>query len=167
MGAPYMQYMLSDNIVTPPEHRAYYQEKIISLPHSYFVNDHRQSAREAAERIEMPDRARYGLPEGVFVFCCFNQLYKVDPSIFDVWMRLLKRVPDSVLWLLRFPPSGEDNILKEVCRCGYELCTSRMWTDSQTDWLIDCMDGGWMSWLSWSHIGSISSRYQLSAIHPL
>lgn len=114
MGAPYMQYMLSDNIVTPSEHRRYYQEKIIALPHSYFVNDHRQSAREAAERINMPDRARYGLPEGVFVFCCFNQLYKVDPAIFDVWMRLLKRVPRSVLWLLRFPPSGEENILKEV-----------------------------------------------------
>jgi protein O-GlcNAc transferase len=125
MGAPYMQYMLSDNIVTPPEHRPYYQEKIITLPHSYFVNDHRQSAREAAERINMPDRARYGLPEGVFVFCCFNQLYKVDPAIFNVWMRLLKRVPHSVLWLLRFPPSGEENILKEVRVCVYVSVSSR------------------------------------------
>ena len=126
MGAEYIQYMLSDSIVTPREFRAFYQEKIIALPHSYFVNDHRQSARAAMavagekkinggiEKSPM-SRAQYGLPDDVFVFCNFNQLYKIDPSIFDVWMRVLRRVPRSVLWLLRFPPVGEGNILKEVC----------------------------------------------------
>ena len=113
MGADYMQYMLADSTVAPVEHRAHYQEKVISLPHSYFVNDHRQSFR-AIERETAPTRQQYGLPIDTFVFCNFNQLYKIDPSIFDVWMRLLVRVPSSVLWLLRFPPAGEENILKEV-----------------------------------------------------
>ena len=119
MGADYIQYMLSDKTVTPKEFRAYYQEKVIALPHSYFVNDHRQSARAAADREEMPTRAQYGLSEDKFVFCNFNQLYKIDPPIFDVWMRLLKRVPNSELWLLRFPPAGEGNILKEVSEIYY------------------------------------------------
>lgn len=134
MGAEYIQYMLSDSIVTPREFRAFYQEKIIALPHSYFVNDHRQSARAAmaiaglekvnGEIEKSPiNRAQYGLPDDVFVFCNFNQLYKIDPSIFDVWMRVLKRVPHSVLWLLRFPPVGEGNILKEVCAFFVEVNT--------------------------------------------
>jgi protein O-GlcNAc transferase len=118
MGADYMQYMLADSTVAPVEHRAFYQEKVISLPHSYFVNDHRQSFR-AVEGETVPTRQQYGLPLGSFVFCNFNQLYKIDPAIFDVWMRLLLRVPFSVLWLLRFPPAGEENILKEVENDAY------------------------------------------------
>jgi protein O-GlcNAc transferase len=118
MGADYIQYMLSDNVVTPKEFRSYYQEKVIAMPHSYFVADHKQSARSTANGVDMPTRAHYGVPEDKFVFCNFNQLYKIDPPIFDVWMRLLKRVPNSVLWLLRFPPAGEINILKEARKRG-------------------------------------------------
>jgi len=59
-------------------------------------------------------RAQYGISEDKFVFCNFNQLYKIDPEIFDVWMKLLKRVPNSILWLLRFPPAGEENLLQEA-----------------------------------------------------
>ena len=108
-----MQYLLSDKTVTPPEYRINYDEKMISLPHTYFVNDHKQSAKISDDE-HVPNRKQYGLSEDKFVFCNFNQLYKIDPGIFDVWMRLLKRVPNSVLWLLRFPPAGEENILKEV-----------------------------------------------------
>ena len=118
MGAEYVQYLLSDNIVTPQEHRIHYDEKIISLPHTYFVTDHKQSARMNDDE-NVPNRKQYGLSEDKFVFCNFNQLYKIDPGIFDVWMRLLKRVPNSVLWLLRFPPAGEENILKEVSARTY------------------------------------------------
>ena len=144
MGADYVQYMLADSIVIPIEFRPYYQERIIALPHSYFVNDHRQSARAAiavagldATAVEKnsPSRAQYGIPDDVFVFCNFNQLYKIDPFIFDVWMRVLRSVPRSVLWLLRFPPAGEVNILKEVCTCICRLdliyaCTPRGKPDS-------------------------------------
>jgi protein O-GlcNAc transferase len=117
MGADFIEYMVADNIVVPPEFRCFYQEKIIAMPHSYFVNDHRQSSRDVdtVKGDGLPTRSQYGLPMDKFVFCNFNQLYKIDPGIFDVWMRLLKRIPNSVLWLLRFPPAGEQNILLEVC----------------------------------------------------
>ena len=55
-------------------------------------------------------RSDYGIPEDKFVFANFNQIYKIDPITFGVWMRILKAVPDAVLWLLRFPPAGEQNI---------------------------------------------------------
>lgn len=119
MGAKYIQYIVADNTVIPPELRQFYQEKVFSMPHTYFVNDHRQSARHL---IDVPTgsvtRAQYGISEDVFVFCNFNQLYKIDPEIFDCWMRMLKRVPNSVLWLLRFPPVGEENILQEARKRG-------------------------------------------------
>jgi protein O-GlcNAc transferase len=59
-------------------------------------------------------RGQYGISEDKFVFCNFNQLYKIDPETFTVWMRILKRVPNSVLWLLRFPAAGEGNLRKEA-----------------------------------------------------
>eukprot|EP00595_Chromulina_sp_UTEXLB2642_P001379 CAMPEP_0196763636 /NCGR_PEP_ID=MMETSP1095-20130614/4456_1 /TAXON_ID=96789 ORGANISM="Chromulina nebulosa, Strain UTEXLB2642" /NCGR_SAMPLE_ID=MMETSP1095 /ASSEMBLY_ACC=CAM_ASM_000446 /LENGTH=224 /DNA_ID=CAMNT_0042117251 /DNA_START=1983 /DNA_END=2660 /DNA_ORIENTATION=- len=66
----------------------------------------------------MPTREQYGISEDAFVFCNFNQLYKIDPSIFDIWMRILKRVPNSILWLLRFPAAGEENIIREALARG-------------------------------------------------
>lgn len=116
MGANYIHYMVADNIVVPPHLREFYQEKILAMPHSYFVNDHRQSARHIVERnlFSTVSRSQYGISEDKFVFANFNQLYKIDPETFDCWMRILKRVPNSVLWLLRFPPAGEENILKEA-----------------------------------------------------
>lgn len=66
----------------------------------------------------LPTRASYGVPEDRFVLCNFNQLYKMDPSIFSTWMSVLKRVPNAVLWLLRFPPAGEANIRMEARKRG-------------------------------------------------
>lgn len=57
-------------------------------------------------------RRYYGLPEDKIVFCNFNQLYKIDPGMFTCWLEILKQVPNSVLWLLRFPPAGEENLRK-------------------------------------------------------
>ncbi len=89
------------------------------MPHTYFVCDHKQSSRAF---INLPygtvTRQQYGINEDVFVFCNFNQLYKISPEIFKVWMNLLKRVPNSILWLLRFPPAGERNILQEARKHG-------------------------------------------------
>ena len=118
MGADYIDYMIADNAVVPYELRCFYTEKIIALPHSYFVNDHRKSSREVVEGVNMPTRSKYGISEDAFVFCNFNQLYKIDPSIFTTWMNILKRVDNSVLWLLRFPPVGEENIIKEAIARG-------------------------------------------------
>jgi len=114
LGADYVQYMIVDRTVVPSEYRQFYSENLIYMNHSYFVNDHRQSARYIYNKAELPTRAKYNVPEDKFVFCNFNQLYKIDPEIFDTWMNILKRVPNSILWLLRFPPSGESNIRMEA-----------------------------------------------------
>jgi protein O-GlcNAc transferase len=114
LGAPYVQYLIADKVVVPPEARPFYSESLVYMPHSYFVNDHKRSARYVFNPPELPTRAMYGVPEDKFVFCNFNQIYKVDPDIFDTWMRILKRVPNAILWLLRFPPAGEANIRAEA-----------------------------------------------------
>ncbi|TMW57793.1 hypothetical protein Poli38472_014396 [Pythium oligandrum] len=114
LGADYVQYMIGDAVVVPPEHRRYFSEKIINMPHSYFVNDHKQSARDVLDVEKCPSRAHYGVPEDKFVFCNFNQVYKIDPATFRTWMNVLKRVPNSILWLLRFPPLAEANLRAEA-----------------------------------------------------
>jgi protein O-GlcNAc transferase len=95
MGAPFVDYILVDDFIVPPDQQPYFTEKLVHLPGCYQVND---SCRETAAHT--PARADCGLPEEGFVFCCFNNAYKFTPQVFDVWMRLLNAVPGSVLWLL-------------------------------------------------------------------
>lgn len=119
LGADYVQYLVADSIVVPREHEPFYAEKIVRMPHCYFVNDHAQSARYVFEPSALPRRTEYGVPDPcAFVFCNFNQIYKIDPTIFEVWCNILKRVERSVLWLLRFPPIGEANIRHEARKRG-------------------------------------------------
>ena len=113
MGSGFTDYILGDATVTPVGLEAAYSEKIIRLPFSYQVND---SKRPIAP--ETPTRAEAGLPETGFVFCCFNASYKIEPSIFDIWMRLLKQVPGSVLWLYKPKEAVEGNLLAEAARRG-------------------------------------------------
>jgi len=109
MGASYVDYILADRIVIPPEHRRFYTEKIAVLPDTYQCND---SKRRIAEKT--PSRAEAGLPAEGFVFCCFNDNSKITPEIFDVWMRLLKDVDGSVLWLLENNPEATRNLRLEA-----------------------------------------------------
>ncbi|ETV97288.1 hypothetical protein, variant 1 [Aphanomyces invadans] len=103
MGADYIQYIVADKIVLPLDHAAVgYTEKVLYMPHTFFVNDHKQSARAVLDVDTCPSRSQYGLPEDKFVFCNFSQLYKLDPTMFATWMHILKRVPNSVLWLVRY-----------------------------------------------------------------
>ncbi|MBB3213368.1 putative O-linked N-acetylglucosamine transferase (SPINDLY family) [Herbaspirillum sp. Sphag1AN] len=99
VGAPYMDYIIADATVIPPELSRFYSEKIVRLPHSYQVNDR---TRKIADNIF--SRAELGLPEQGFVFACFNSSYKITPDCFDIWMRLLDQVPGSVLWLFEDTP---------------------------------------------------------------
>jgi len=99
LGAPYMDYLIADPIVVPPESREFYVEKIAYMPNSYQAND---SKRMISDR--QFSRSELGLPENSFVYCCFNNNYKITPQTFDSWMRILKTVDGSVLWLI------EDNI---------------------------------------------------------
>jgi protein O-GlcNAc transferase len=95
LASPFIDYLVADRIVIPEEHAQFYAEQIAYLPDSYQVNDASRPVAEAT-----PTRAEVGLPEGGFVFCSFNNSFKLTPEIFDVWMRLLHAVEGSVLWLL-------------------------------------------------------------------
>lgn len=113
MGAPFMDYIIADQVIIPEQSRHYYTEKIVYLPHSYQVNDRKHD-------IQGPifSRQALGLPEAGFVFCCFNNLYKIMPRVFDVWTKILKNVPGSVLWLLETNPVAATNLRKEAAARG-------------------------------------------------
>jgi predicted O-linked N-acetylglucosamine transferase (SPINDLY family) len=113
MGAPYIDYIIADRHVIPPEHDVHYAEKVVRLPDAYQVNDSKRRIAEAA-----PTRAQAGLPEAGFVFCCFNSNYKITPEIFAIWMRLVERVPGSVLWLLEGNALASENLRREARRLG-------------------------------------------------
>jgi len=112
-GADYFDYIIADAHVIPAGQEEFYCEKIVRLPDSYQVNDQK---RRIAERV--PTRSELGLPEEAFVFCCFNNSYKIAPFMFEIWMRLLKRVEKSVLWLLQDNGEAPDNLKREAERLG-------------------------------------------------
>lgn len=111
MGADFMDYIIGDRFVTPLAAARDYDEKIVQLPHSYQPNDSRRKIAEA-----VPSRTACGLPEQGFVFCCFNNTYKITPAIFSIWMRLLDQVPGSVLWLYEANPAARDNLIYEAAK---------------------------------------------------
>lgn len=113
LGVEYIDYILADRHVIPPDHEAFYTERVVCLPDTYQAND---SGRRIAERT--PTRAEVALPETAFVFCCFNNNYKITPEIFDVWMRLLGAVGGSVLWLLEDNAAASRNLRGEAERRG-------------------------------------------------
>ena len=99
-GAGFMDYVLADRIVLPPDQQPFFSEKIIHLPDCYQANDATRIVPPA------PSRAQAGLPESGFVFCCFNNSWKITAAVFDIWMRLLQQLPGSLLWLLDGPAAG-------------------------------------------------------------
>jgi predicted O-linked N-acetylglucosamine transferase (SPINDLY family) len=109
MGADFIDYIVADRIVLPPPAYRFYDEKVITLPHSYQANDNRRGI--AAKDFT---RAELGLPEQAFVFCCFNANYKISPAEFDVWMRLLGKVENGVIWLLEGSRWARANLCREA-----------------------------------------------------
>ncbi len=97
-GADYMDYVIGDRWVTPLAHADHYSEKIAQLPHSYQPNDSQR--RRLPPGTAAGTRAHWGLPEDALVMGNFNQSFKLTPDTFDAWARIMKAVPDSVLWLL-------------------------------------------------------------------
>jgi predicted O-linked N-acetylglucosamine transferase (SPINDLY family) len=108
LGAPCYEYIIGDRIVTPLEHAADYSEKIAQLPNCYQPNDRR---RPIGRR---PSRAECGLPEQGFIFCSFNNCYKITEAVFDRWCRLLREVEGSVLWLYQANDQARPNLLREA-----------------------------------------------------
>lgn len=115
MGADFMDYLVADATVIPAAQRRHYSESIIHLPGSYQpTNDERRIASE------IPSRDELGLPERGFVFCCFNQTYKVTPLEFDIWIGLLREIEGSVLWLLGSNAWAQANLCAEAERRGVD-----------------------------------------------
>jgi predicted O-linked N-acetylglucosamine transferase (SPINDLY family) len=111
-GADFFGYALADAVVTPPASQAHYAEKLVLLPDSYQVNDRDQAAGPPAAR------AAEGLPDGAFVYCCFCANFKIERPLFEAWMRLLRTVPDSVLWLFAESAEAERNLKAAAARAG-------------------------------------------------
>jgi len=112
-GSPHIDYVLADQVVIPPEARQHYTEQVVYLPGSFLITDDRRSAAAAT-----PTRAELGLPEGAFVFCALHGHYKITPAMFEIWMRLLKAVPGSVLWLRPRNPLVTRNLQLTAQRSG-------------------------------------------------
>ncbi len=113
-GADYIDYIVGDPVVSPLEHARWYTEKIAQLPICYQPND-RQRARPP-----MPARSAIGLPEDALVLCGFNQPFKISAEVFDVWCRVLHRLPEAVLWLLEWNGQVRANIEREAVKRGID-----------------------------------------------
>jgi predicted O-linked N-acetylglucosamine transferase (SPINDLY family) len=113
-GAPFMDYLIADPVVAPFEDQPFFSERLVHLPHTYFPTD---PARETATS---PSRAACGLPDDAFVFCAFNNHWKITRPVFDVWMRLLNAIPRSVLWLKRPAADARANLEREAAARGID-----------------------------------------------
>jgi predicted O-linked N-acetylglucosamine transferase (SPINDLY family) len=112
MGADFVDYIIADRFVLRAGDAAQYSEQPVYLPGCYYARDRKRPVAD------MPARPALGLPERAFVFCCFNQTFKILPDVFGTWMRLLAAVPDSVLWLLEGTPLATENLRLEAGRRG-------------------------------------------------
>ena len=115
MGADFIDYIIADPFILPMDQAGFYDEKIVHLPHCYQPNDTKRAIAS-----ETPSRAACGLPDTGFVFCCFNNTYKISAERFGLWMRLLGSVPGSVLWLLEANSLVRDNLRREAREHGVD-----------------------------------------------
>jgi predicted O-linked N-acetylglucosamine transferase (SPINDLY family) len=114
-GTPYVDYIIADRVVIPRGREAQFAERIIRLPLTFLPNDDRQPvAANVARRCDVP------LPESGFVFCAFSNAYKINPPMFDVWMRLLREIPGSVLWLRGWSQAMAANLSREASARGID-----------------------------------------------
>ncbi len=106
VGAPFIDYIVADRHVIPAAEAIHYAEQVIYLPDSYLPTDF------AGPPAVTPTPAEAGLPPG-FIYCSFNAPYKISPSVFDSWMRILTAAPGSVLWLRDMPAAAKSNLARE------------------------------------------------------
>jgi protein O-GlcNAc transferase len=126
MGADYIDYVVADRVVLPEDLRAGFSERVVYLPDSYQANDASRPIAAAT-----PSRAQAGLPEKGFVFCCFNNSFKITPDVFDVWMRLLRSIDGSTLWLFEGNAAAAVNLRREAVR--REIAAERLIFAPRTD----------------------------------
>ncbi len=115
MGAEFIDYILVDEYVVPSSQQEHYQEKLIQLPQSFMVQDSKRAIDEMPQ-----SRANFGLPENAIVLAAFSRSFKITPSMFDCWLRILKAIPNSVLWMKSWSESGEKRLRIRAERLGLE-----------------------------------------------
>ena len=115
LGADWYDYIHVDHFVAPAEMQPHYTERFFHMPHAYVPSDTHRAPVGA-----LPTRSSVGLPAAAFVFCCFNNTFKLLPDVFAVWMRLLSAVPDSVLWLLDTNDDATANLRREMKNAGVD-----------------------------------------------
>jgi predicted O-linked N-acetylglucosamine transferase (SPINDLY family) len=115
LGLPFIDYLIADPRIIPPELQKHYAEKILYLPHCYLPRD--MSVKPSTHAFTRSD---FNLPDDSFVFCCFNHEYKINPVIFDLWLELLHTIPNSVLWLMKLNSQAEANLTRYVLRYGID-----------------------------------------------
>ena len=109
LGSDSVDYIIGDKTIISKENAKYFTEKIIYLPDTYQANDSRKQI--STKKFHRKD---FNLPNDQFVFCCFNKKYKLDPNTFNLWINILKKVPNSVLWLLDENNTSTKNIFNEA-----------------------------------------------------
>jgi predicted O-linked N-acetylglucosamine transferase (SPINDLY family) len=114
-GSDFIDYLLVDRIAVPPEQQRFFTEKLAYLPDSFMVADSAQPISAAPA-----GRADFGLPDDGFVFCCFNKSYKISEPVFTVWMRLLRAIEGSVLWLSDHPGERNDKMRENAQARGVD-----------------------------------------------
>ncbi|MDB5740830.1 MAG: repeat-containing protein [Alphaproteobacteria bacterium] len=112
-GADFIDYVLTDGVVAPPPDQPFFSEKIVALPDAYFPTSYDEAGAA-------PTRDEAGLRARGFVFCAFNNSFKITAALFDVWMRLLDQVPGSILWLLAANAGFQDNLRREAAARGVD-----------------------------------------------
>lgn len=114
MAAPFVDYLIGDPVITPFENAHHFTEKLALLPHCYFPNDRERKVTQGITRDQE------GLPEKAFVFCSFNQPYKITPQLWDVWCDLLLEIPGSILWLHAFEEIARANLRRSLEQKGID-----------------------------------------------
>ncbi|MBI9087699.1 MAG: tetratricopeptide repeat protein [Desulfobacterium sp.] len=114
-GGDFFDYIITDKIVTPKDQSVNYAEKFIYMPHTYQINDKNKIISD-----KPISRQMVGLPENNFVFCSFNQSYKIDPVIFSSWLEILERTKNSVLWLMPKNRTAKQNLLAAARKHGID-----------------------------------------------
>lgn len=112
MGVPFIDYLIADPVVVPPEEVEHYDEALAYLPHCYQPQDPRRQIATGGTR------ALEGLPADAFVFCCFNRPHKLTPDIFTLWCDLLRDLPQAILWLFDPQSQARDNLRREAAKRG-------------------------------------------------
>lgn len=116
LGTDFIDYIIVDKTITSADHREYFSESLIILPHSFVMTSHQKYHGYILnqDKSTFPSRAQYGISEDKFVFCNFGPSHKIEPEIFSTWMNVLKRVPNSVLWLIQASEEIVLNLKKEA-----------------------------------------------------